>query len=117
MSDQNPFLHEDSKVDLNPGDIGQSLQQDLADYFDDLLTWRMPFGRNQGAYLDNLPYEYLHWFIEKGGGFPAGRLGELMEFVYHTKAVGAEVVFAELKARRSSGGVAAKRPEKNDHLI
>lgn len=105
MSDQDPFLGEDSKVDLKPGELGKTLQQDLADYFDDLLIYQMPFGRYGGSYLDQLPYEYLHWFIDKGRGFPTGRLGELMEFVYHTKAVGAEGVFAELPKRRKTGGV------------
>ena len=105
MSSQNPFPGEDSEVDLSPGEMGKNLQQDLADYFDDLLFYQMPFGRFEGTYLDNLPYEYLHWFVEKGGGFPSGRLGELMEFVYHTKAVGAEIVFAELPKRRKTGGV------------
>lgn len=104
MSDQNPFLHEDSEVDIEPSEIGKNLQQDLADYFDDLIFYQMPFGRYKDSFLDNLPYEYLHWFADKGGGFPSGRLGELMEFVYHTKSVGAEVVFAELKKRRKSGG-------------
>ncbi|MDF1752212.1 MAG: DUF3820 family protein [Verrucomicrobiales bacterium] len=109
MIDHNPFLHEDSETDLDSGEIGKNLQQDLADYLDDLLTYRMPFGRYQDSYIDNLPYEYLHWFTDKGGGFPTGRLGELMEFVYHTKAVGAEIVFAELKSQRHRGGVPKRR--------
>lgn len=76
------------------------LQQDLARFLDDLLRYRMPFGRYEGAFIDELPYEYLHWFEERGGGFPRGRLGELMNFVYQTKSVGAEMVFAELKKIR-----------------
>lgn len=104
MSDKNPFPGEDSADPLeSTGDLGASFKKDLADYFDDLLTWRMPFGRYKNAYLDDLPYEYLHWFAVKDG-FPSGRLGELMEFVYHTKSVGAEPVFAELKRRRKTGG-------------
>jgi uncharacterized protein len=93
---------------LDASEFGQQLQQDLADYLNDLLIYRMPFGRYKNAWLDDLPYEYLHWFVEKQGGFPKGRLGELMEFVYHTKAVGAEIVFAEVKKQRQSGG--ATRP-------
>jgi uncharacterized protein (DUF3820 family) len=46
-----------------------------------------------------LPYEYLDWFMEKGDGFPNGRLGELMDFVYRTKGVGAEAIFARLRKR------------------
>ena len=108
MNHPDPNQHEDARVDLDAGEFGRQLHQDLADYLNDLLIYRMPFGRYKDAWLDSLPYEYLHWFIEKQGGFPKGRLGELMEFVYHTKAVGAEVVFAEVKKQRQSGG--ATRP-------
>lgn len=72
---------------------------DLADYLADLARYRMPFGRFQGAALHELPIEYLRWFLDQGGGFPAGRLGELMAFVYHTKADGAEIIFAPLRRR------------------
>lgn len=102
MSEKNPFLHQDSKVDLEPSEFANNLQQDLADYFDDLIYYRMPFGRFKDSFIDELPYEYLHWFVEKGGGFPSARLGELMEFVYHTKSVGAEVVFSEVHKRRKN---------------
>ncbi len=74
----------------------ESMRRELAENLADLETWRMPFGRYQNRKLHTLPYEYLHWFEEKGGGFPSGRLGELMEFVYHTKASGAEIVFSKL---------------------
>ena len=96
----NPFLSEDSETNLNPGELGESLKHDLAEYLEDLLNYRMPFGRFEGWRLDHLPYEYLHWFPQRGGGFPSGRLGELMEFVHQTKAVGAEAVFAELDRLR-----------------
>lgn len=81
-------------------DLLIKLQGDLARFLDDLLRYRMPFGRYEGSFIDELPYEYLHWFEERGGGFPRGRLGELMDFVYQTKSVGAEMVFAELKKVR-----------------
>ena len=45
------------------------------------------------------PIEVVREFIERGGGFPSGRLGELMEFVYHTKAAGAEIVFSKIGKR------------------
>ena len=64
-----------------------------------IARMEMPFGRYQNRKLHTLPYEYLHWFIERGGGFPAGRLGELMEFVYHTKTAGAEIVFSKIGKR------------------
>ncbi|MDA9922651.1 DUF3820 family protein [Verrucomicrobiales bacterium] len=77
-------------------DPGEAMKRELADNLADLEIYRMPFGRYQQRKLHTLPYEYLHWFIEKGGGFPSGRLGELMEFVYHIKASGSEEIFARL---------------------
>lgn len=77
-------------------DPAEAMKHELAENLADLEVFRMPFGRFKNRHLHTLPYEYLHWFVEKGGGFPDGRLGELMEFVYHTKAAGAEVVFSRL---------------------
>jgi uncharacterized protein (DUF3820 family) len=75
------------------------MRQELADNFADLEVVRMPFGRYKHSPIHKLPYEYLHWFVEKGDGFPSGRLGELMEFVYHTKANGSEIIFSRLRGR------------------
>lgn len=78
--------------------------QKLAAYFEDLTRYRMPFGRYgpdnfppAGKLIYELPHEYLNWFKEKGGGFPKGKLGELMEFVYEVKAAGAEEIFGALR--------------------
>lgn len=93
-------------------------QAELRARFDDLARYRMPFGRYEGAPLYDLPYEYLLWFVQRGGGFPSGRLGELMEFVYHTKADGAEIVFAPL--RKAAGGrhpLRQRPPAKKSHRI
>lgn len=77
-------------------DPTEAMRRELAENLSDLVDFRMPFGRYRGSKIHRLPYEYLHWFVEKGDGFPSGRLGELMEFVYHTKAAGAEIVFSKL---------------------
>lgn len=77
-------------------DPAEAMKRELAENLADLEVYRMPFGRYQNRRIHTLPYEYLHWFVEKGDGFPSGRLGELMEFVYHTKAAGAEVVFSRI---------------------
>ena len=82
-------------------DPAEAMRRELAENLADLEVYRMPFGRYRNRKLHTLPYEYLHWFIEKGGGFPSGRLGELMEFVYHTKAAGAEIVFSRIGKSRS----------------
>ena len=81
------------------GDEPELLKR-LAEYFDDLQVFRMPFGRYgpdrfppRGKMIYQLPLEYLVWFKERGGGFPTGRLGQLMEFVYEVKSTGAQEVF------------------------
>ena len=80
-----------------------AFRADLADYLADLRLYRMPFGRYKNAAIYDLPLEYLHWFQEKGGGFPLGRIGELMAFVYHTKSDGAEMIFAPLRKANRRG--------------
>jgi len=80
-------------------DPTESMKRELADFFADLEIYRMPFGKFKNFPIHALPYEYLHWFLEKGDGFPSGRLGELMEFVYHTKRDGAEAIFSKLKKK------------------
>jgi uncharacterized protein (DUF3820 family) len=78
--------------------------QQLASYMDDLMRYRMPFGRYGpdnfpplGKLIYELPHEYLLWFSDKGGGFPSGRLGELMQFVFAVKSAGAQEIFASLR--------------------
>lgn len=80
-------------------DPAEAMRRDLADYLADLAVYRMPFGRYKDRPVHALPYEYLHWFVMKGEGFPQGRLGELMDFVYHVKGDGAEAIFAGLRGR------------------
>lgn len=77
-------------------DPAEAMKRELAENLADLEVYRMPFGRYQNRQLHTLPYEYLQWFVERQNGFPEGRLGELMEFVYHTKAAGAEIVFSKI---------------------
>lgn len=78
----------------------EDMRADLADYLADLATWRMPFGRYKNRYLYDLPLEYLQWFPDRQGGFPSGRLGELMAFVCQVKGDGAEVIFGPLRQAR-----------------
>lgn len=78
----------------------------LAQCLDDLKRYRMPFGRYgpdhfppAGKPIHDVPLEYLIWFQDKGGGFPKGKLGELMQFVYEVKLNGAEEIFDVLRHR------------------
>jgi uncharacterized protein (DUF3820 family) len=49
---------------------------------------RMPFGKYKGRLLVDLPEPYVVWFRQKG--FPAGKLGEMLAFIYEIKLNGLE---------------------------
>ncbi len=56
---------------------------------------KMPFGRFKGSRLVDLPEPYLLWFVDRG--FPAGRLGDLMQKSLEIKINGLESLLAPLK--------------------
>ena len=61
----------------------------------ELAFYKMPFGKFQNVYLSDLPEAYLVWFKRKG--FPAGKLGRLLESVYEMKVNGLEGVLREVR--------------------
>ena len=56
----------------------------------------MPFGKNKGRRLIELPEEYLLWFARKDE-FPAGKLGELMQITLLIKTEGLTQLVQPLK--------------------
>ncbi|MCB1692838.1 MAG: DUF3820 family protein [Pseudomonadales bacterium] len=56
---------------------------------------RMPFGRFKDRVLIDLPDEYLLWFVDRG--FPAGKLGELMQITLEIKINGLESLIDPLR--------------------
>jgi uncharacterized protein (DUF3820 family) len=62
----------------------------------DLVKMRMPFGKYKGTIICDLPVSYLEWFNRKG--FPAGRLGILLQTAYEIRLNGLEHLFRGLKA-------------------
>ena len=82
----------------------------------------MPFGKfgpdnfpPRGVPLYDLPAEYLAWFAKKGG-FPKGRLGQLMKIVHQMKVDGSDFAFDEF--RRRAGGKADLREKKpRSHIL
>ncbi len=87
-----------------PADDVPSEERALMEGIREAVVTRMPFGKYgpaafppYGLPLCDLPYEYLTWF-ERKGGFPAGRLGDLMRLVMQIKRDGAEGVFDQLRA-------------------
>jgi uncharacterized protein (DUF3820 family) len=77
----------------------------------------MPFGRYGrkehppfGVPIYDLPFEYLEWFTHNGG-FPSGRLGELLEILYHIKKDGSDEVFEPFR-QRAGGRTKLAKPRR-----
>ena len=62
-----------------------------------LVKMQMPFGKYKGTILCNLPVSYLEWFENKG--FPAGKLGILLQTMYEIKLNGLERLLDPLKKK------------------
>lgn len=61
----------------------------------ELAAMRMPFGKHQGQRLIDLPEPYVVWFSQQG--FPAGKLGRMLQAVYEIKLNGLEYLFDPLR--------------------
>lgn len=62
----------------------------------ELVRMRMPFGKYKGIVLCNLPVSYLEWFNRKG--FPAGKLGMLLQTMLEIKLNGLDYLLDPLKS-------------------
>ncbi|GAA4452817.1 DUF3820 family protein [Rurimicrobium arvi] len=65
----------------------------------DLVRMRMPYGKYKDRILCDLPVSYLEWFARKG--FPAGKLGTLLQTLYEIKLNGLEYLLQPLKQKYS----------------
>lgn len=63
----------------------------------DLVTFRMPFGKYKDRLICDLPEHYLLWFSQKG--FPPGKLGMLLGTMYEIRLNGLEYLLKPLKNR------------------
>lgn len=63
----------------------------------EIMTREMPYGKYKGTPLYRLPEPYLVWYKQKG--FPAGRLGILLETLYEIKLNGLEYLLKPLANR------------------
>lgn len=62
-----------------------------------LVQMKMPFGKYKGTLLCDLPVFYLEWFSREG--FPAGKLGMLLETIYEIKINGLGYLLEPLKRK------------------
>ncbi len=62
----------------------------------DLVKMKMPFGKYKGVLIADLPEPYLLWFSQKG--FPAGKLGLLLQTMYEIKLNGLEYLLKPLRS-------------------
>lgn len=60
-----------------------------------IANTKIPFGRFKGRVLVDLPEEYLLWFADRG--FPAGKLGQLMQLTLEIKINGLESLVDPLR--------------------
>lgn len=65
----------------------------------ELVSMRMPFGKYKGTILSNLPVSYLEWFNRKG--FPAGKLGMLLQTMFEIRLNGLEYLLDPLKQKNN----------------
>lgn len=63
-----------------------------------LVNDRMPYGKYKGRILCDLPEPYLVWYHSKG--FPAGKLGMMLNTLYEIKLNGLEYLLDPLRKPR-----------------
>ncbi|APG63862.1 hypothetical protein LPB136_13560 [Tenacibaculum todarodis] len=62
----------------------------------DTAKMKMPYGKYKGVYLSDVPEAYIVWY--KNHGFPKGKLGKMMGFVYELKLNGLEDILRKVRA-------------------
>ena len=61
----------------------------------DTAFMKMPYGKYKGVFLSDVPEAYIVWYKNKG--FPKGKLGKMMAFVYELKLNGLEDILRNLR--------------------
>lgn len=64
-----------------------------------LVKMKMPFGKYKDTLICDLPVSYLEWFQRKG--FPAGKLGMLLQTALEIKMNGLGDLLATIKKMES----------------
>lgn len=61
----------------------------------DTANTKMPFGKYKDVYLIDIPEYYIVWYKNKG--FPNGKLGKQLAFVYELKLNGLEDILRKIR--------------------
>jgi uncharacterized protein len=61
----------------------------------DLVRIKMPYGKYKGRFIADIPENYLVWM--KGKGFPADKIGLLLQTAYEIKLNGLDEILQGLK--------------------
>lgn len=67
---------------------------------EELITFKMPFGKFKGTIICDIPTFYLEWFIHRGK-LPDGKLGMLLSTMYEIKTNGLEDLLKPLKQAKN----------------
>lgn len=62
-----------------------------------LVQVKMPYGKYKDRLICDLPVSYLEWFSRKG--FPAGKLGSLLQLMLEIKMNGLDYLLLPLKKK------------------
>jgi hypothetical protein len=76
----------------------EEVPQPNSDMLLQIVNMKMPFGKYKDTLLCDLPVSYLEWFARKG--FPAGKLGMLLQTVYEIKLNGLGYLLEPLRKKR-----------------
>lgn len=80
-------------MDVNANDPGPLTPDPAA--LQELVNYRMPFGKYKGHFLLDLPEPYLCWFARTG--FPEGKLGLMLQSMHEIKVNGLEPLLEPLR--------------------
>ena len=69
-----------------------------ADQLQRLVTVPMPYGKDQGRPIADLPGDYLNWFARTG--FPRGDIGRLLALMHEIDHNGLSDLLTPLRAQK-----------------
>ncbi|MBC8156067.1 MAG: DUF3820 family protein [Bacteroidetes bacterium] len=68
------------------------------DLLKELVHYQMPYGKYKNQLIRTLPVYYLEWLAKEG--FPAGKLGQLLQTMYEIRLNGLEFLLDGLPHKK-----------------